>query len=105
MNKKLTLLAFGSAFIGMGIAMPSCPGQQAMQQQIDADSAKSAENAKNIQTLTGQVKTISDDLAQVKTQLSQVSNTVLAQKASIEQMEATLKAASAHKAAPAKKRR
>lgn len=91
MNKKLTWIALGAAVAGMGIAMPSCPGQQAMQQQIDALQAKNAEMAKHIQNLDNQVKADSNDMGQVKTLLSQVSNTVLAQKQAQDALEAQVK--------------
>ena len=31
-------LVLGTAFLGLGLSMPSCPGQQAMQDQIDPDA-------------------------------------------------------------------
>lgn len=99
MNKKLTWVAFGAAFAGMGMAMPSCPGQQAMQQQIDALNAKNGELEKRVQTMNTQLTTVNKDMGDVKTLLSQVSNTVLAQKQAIEQLDAAVKAA-ASKPAP-----
>ena len=101
MNKKITSLVLATSFLAMAMTMPSCPGQQAMQQQIDAGAAKNAEFAKSIQVLNTQVKTMTEDMTQVKTLLSQVSNTVLAQKTAMEQMDVALKAATAPK--PGKK--
>ncbi len=86
-----TVVVSTAALLGMGIAMPSCPGQQAMQQQIDSLQAKNTEQAQQAQALDGQLKAMNADMLQVKTLLEQVSNTVLAQKQALEQIDATLK--------------
>ncbi len=102
MNKRLYGVAVACAFLGMGIAMPSCPGQEEMKQQIEALNTQNQANLKTIQNLNGQISTLNHDMGEVKTLLAQVSNTVLAQKASIEQLEAAAKVAAARPAAPAR---
>ncbi|OFZ76806.1 MAG: hypothetical protein A3K03_08070 [Bdellovibrionales bacterium RIFOXYD1_FULL_44_7] len=96
--KLIQITAFVAGVLCLGLSMPSCPGQQAMQQQIDNLQTKSADNAKRIQNLEAIIKGTTNEISQIKTLLGQVSNTVLAQKQTIEQIETQLKA----KAAPAK---
>lgn len=91
MNRKLTWLALGAAVVGMGISMPSCPGQQAMQQQIDELKTKNAEMTKQLQAHDNQVKTLMGEMSQVKTLLQQISSAVLAQKQALEQIDAAMK--------------
>ena len=54
MNKKIQALVTAGAFLGMGIAMPSCPGQQAMQQQIDTLQTKTIELTQKISKVDSQ---------------------------------------------------
>ena len=92
MTGRNLAVALVAAFMFLGISMPSCPGQQAMQQQLDQLQAKNAEQAKTVQKLDSQLKAMSSDMTQVKTLLVQVTNTVLAHKQSIEQIETAMKA-------------
>ncbi len=93
----------GAAVAGMGISMPSCPGQQAMQQQVDDLQKHEAAMNQKIQALDGQVRTLSGDMSQVKQLLDQVSRAVLAQKDSMAQMEANVqKLVAARGSSPAK---
>lgn len=79
------------ATTGLGIAMPSCPGQQAMQQQIDALNGKNGDLAKKTQSLETQLKQATNELGQIKQLLPQMSQAILQQKTSIDAMDATLK--------------
>ena len=102
MNKTSRWLATGAAVVGMGMSMPSCPGQQAMQQQVDELQKREVAATQKAQALEGQVRALSGDMGQVKQLLEQVSRTVLAQKDSITQMEANVqKLAAARAGAPA----
>lgn len=102
MNKSLKIsMIAATAVLTMGLSVPSCPGQQAMQQQIDSIQTKEAENTRKVQALENQIKTLSNDMIQVKTLLAQVSNTVLAQKQAIDQMDQAMKAQQAAAAAAA----
>ncbi|MBC7691656.1 MAG: hypothetical protein H7222_07785 [Methylotenera sp.] len=106
MNKRIiTGLTMLAGCLGMGMAMPSCPGQQAMQQQVDTLQTKNAEQTKAIQQLTTNVNTMKEEMTQVKTLVGQMGNTVLAQKAALEQLEQAVKdlaAKAAARPAPAK---
>jgi septal ring factor EnvC (AmiA/AmiB activator) len=90
MNQKLTWVAIGTAFFGMAMTLPSCPGQQAMQQQIDGLTTHQRQLDQRIQGLDTQLKNEASDLTQVKSLLNQLSQTVLAQKDALEKMNATI---------------
>ena len=99
-------LAIGAATIGMGISMPSCPGQQAVQHQVDGLVSREADSIRRLQSLENQFRAMAGEMVQIKTLLSQVSNTVLAQKSAIENLEESLKHKGGGKAkAGGKKRR
>ena len=80
-----------TAALGFGFSMPSCPGQQAMQQQIDGLQAKQTEDAGKIEALSTQVATLNKDLTEARTLLGSVSQTVLGQKDQIMALEEGLK--------------
>ncbi len=105
-NKNiLKVLLIAILVTGMGIAMPSCPGQQALQQQVDKLTTQNADSTKRIQALDEHVKTLNGEMAQAKQLLLQITNVIQAQKASIELLETAVKSApkgKAAKAAPAK---
>jgi septal ring factor EnvC (AmiA/AmiB activator) len=105
MKKNISLIVLVAALISMGLSMPGCPGQQALQKQVDELTAKSLESSKRIQNLETQVRSLTGDMNQVKTLLTQVSNTVLAQKTAIEQLEGALKAKGGKAKSSGKKRR
>ena len=93
----------GAAVAGMGIAMPSCPGQQAMQQQVDDLQKHETALNQKIMSLEGQVRSLNGDMSQVKQLLDQVSRAVLAQKDSMAQMEMNVqKLVASRSSAPAK---
>ena len=66
MKKYFKYLVFAASFAGMGIAMPSCPGQQAMQQQIDTLTNTNLDVNKKLRTMQGQITGLSNDMNQVK---------------------------------------
>ena len=76
----------------MGISMPSCPGQQAIQQQMDALQARATESDQKVQSLTNQVATLNKEMADSKALLEQIGQTVIAQKDAISTLEAAQKA-------------
>jgi septal ring factor EnvC (AmiA/AmiB activator) len=102
MSKKLRWLAFSAAFLGMGFAMPSCPGQQAMQQQIDALTTTNAALTKKVQELDSQVKTLNTDMNSAKEIFNQLNNAIQAQKTALEQLDTAFKASQAKPAPVAK---
>mgnify|MGYP001575384422 CR=1 FL=1 len=75
----------------MGLSMPSCPGQQALQHQVDGLVSREADLNRRIQMMETNLRAMNDEMIQVKTLLSQVSNTVLAQKTAIENLETSSK--------------
>lgn len=76
---------------GMGITMPSCPGQQAMQQQIDSLQTTNQDLNKKIQALTLQVNSLNSDMNQVKQLMPQITSLLTAEKTALEQLDATVK--------------
>lgn len=91
MKKNLRGLAFIGAFFGLGFAMPSCPGQQALQQQVDTLQNSNQELTKRVQALNNQVTTLTSDMNQVKQLLPQMTNVIQAQKGAIDQLDAAVK--------------
>jgi peptidoglycan hydrolase CwlO-like protein len=91
MNKYVRWVVMGAALSGMGIAMPSCPGQQAMQEKIDALQTSETELNKKVQAMQTQITTLNNDMAQVKQLLPQMTNVIQAQKGALEQLDATVK--------------
>jgi peptidoglycan hydrolase CwlO-like protein len=118
MHKNLRILAFASAFVGMGIAMPQCPGQQAMQQQIDGLEAKGQDTTRRLQAMDAEVKRLNGEFVTAKQLLAQMTDAIQAQKTALDKLNGAMEAqaqaaaAAAQKAraakpakAPAKKRR
>ncbi len=94
MKKQSKLLTLSLSFLTiglMGIAMPSCPGQQAMQTQIDALTQKATETDRKLQSLNGQIQGLSKELAEQKGINGNLSEAVLAQKESLKKFEEDLK--------------
>ncbi len=91
MRKHLKWFVFASAYLGMGIAMPSCPGQQAMQQQIDTLQTSNMELTHKVQSLNTQVTSIHTEMKQVKELLPQMTNVIQAQKGALDQLELSVK--------------
>ncbi len=91
MKKQFNVLFFFCVLVGLGMSMPRCPGQQAIQQQLDLMQVTHQEYNKKIQTLTSQVTTLNSEMQQVKQLLPQMTNVIQAQKTSIDQLSATVK--------------
>jgi peptidoglycan hydrolase CwlO-like protein len=91
MKKHVRWVVFAVAFSGLGLSMPSCPGQQAMQQQIDALQTSNADLTKKIQALTTQLGSLNNDMTQVKQLLPQMTNVIQAQKGTLDQLDTTIK--------------
>lgn len=97
MNRKTTAIALGLSVIGMGIAMPNCPGQQT-QQMMEQLTTKQTEMNTKVQMMDNTVKTLQKDIADMKTLVGQMSSTIMTQTQKIEQLETETKAMSAAKA-------
>lgn len=74
------------ALLALSAGLTGCPGDQAVQQQIEASNAKIAELTKQNQALDAQVKAMATEAAQVKQLITQVSQEVLAHKDQIDQL-------------------
>ena len=90
MNKKFVVI-LASAFLGMGMSMPSCPGQQAMQQQVDSLKTSNADLTKQVQAMDKHVKQLETDLTQVKELLQPMGSAIGAQKAAMDQLDSNMK--------------
>src|SRR4051812_9486242 len=95
MKKYFTWMLIGAAFLGLGIAMPGCPGQQAMQQQIDSLQNANLDLTKKVQALTTQLHTINGDIGQMMAGLPQMTNVISSQKTALDKLDADLKAVQA----------
>lgn len=91
MKQNLKWLVFGAATIGMGMSLPSCPGQQAMQQQLDTLQTAQAELQKKIQAQEAQIKTITQTQEQEKQLLEQMTGAIQAQRGALEQLNDAVK--------------
>jgi len=97
MNKKnLVTTVIAASFLTLGLSMPSCPGQQAMQQELDNFKKSQAEMQGRIGTLEAALKSMKDENEQTKGLIGQVSATLGEHTQAIEQLKAA-------KAAPAPK--
>ncbi|HAR44259.1 MAG TPA: hypothetical protein DCS07_16775 [Bdellovibrionales bacterium] len=101
----------GAAVMGMGIAMPSCPGQQALQQQVEALQTSNAELNTKVQALESGVKNLNGSLIEITKILQQTGINIDTQSKLIQNLTsdmAALRSAkpakSAAKAHPLKKR-
>jgi peptidoglycan hydrolase CwlO-like protein len=108
MKKTMTWLAFGTAVLGMGISMPSCPGQQAMEQKIESLEKSNAELKAKLLNMDGNVKSALEKVTAADGQLNQLSQDAQAAKGRLDQLETAIKdlqsRASAPKGKPAGKK-
>src|SRR5687767_11205781 len=72
--RRFRWVILGCAFLGLGLSMPSCPGQQGLQQQIDALQTKNAAAEQSLQQLTQQTKALSDRLTETEGKLTEANN-------------------------------
>ena len=99
MTKKLVWLSGVAGLMTMGVAMPSCPGQQAMQQQIDDVMKVSTDMTRKLQSQDAKIKGLESDMGQVKQLLGQMTNAIQAQKGALEQLDVSVKDLAAKAAA------
>jgi len=106
MKPQLTWTAIAAASIGLGLSMPSCPGQQAMQEQIDAQAQKVTKLEQYVQAVDNRLKNIEKDMGDSKMLLGQVTQTIAAQTDALTKIDQSLKdQAAAARAQPAKNTR
>lgn len=75
----------------MGVAMPSCPGQQATQDRLATLEAMNTDLSKKLQDLTVQVHSTGTDMGQVKQLLPQMTSVIQAQKAAVDELNLKIK--------------
>src|SRR6476469_4131323 len=97
--KTLKIVAAIAAVLAMGISMPSCPGQQAMQQQVDALQTSNTDLNKRFQSFDSQLRTLKQDNEQMKGVIQQMASAIEAQKTALNKMDEGFKAMSAKPAA------
>ncbi len=108
MNKNLRYGVFVAAFIGMGMSMPGCPDQKAIQSQIDALQVSNADLKNRVQALDQQIRGLSNSANQTQGLLTQMNNVIQTQKQALDALAArveTMAKPAPKKAAPAKRRR
>jgi septal ring factor EnvC (AmiA/AmiB activator) len=90
-NNQLKWAVLSLSAVSLGIAMPSCPGQEAMQQQMTTLQNSNQDLHKKLNAMSTQVTTMNNEVNQMKQLLPQVTNVLQAQKAAIDQLDAAVK--------------
>lgn len=65
LTSKLKWVVMALAVSGMGISMPSCPGQQAMQQQIESLQSSQADTTRKLMAIDAKAKDLENKLGQL----------------------------------------
>jgi septal ring factor EnvC (AmiA/AmiB activator) len=100
--KNLRWAVLAGAIVAMGVTMPSCPGQQAMQDQIDQLKTSQADLSKRLQLSETQLKQLIDMANQMHNDFQGMGGMVTQTKTDVDQMKVTLQAMQAKMAPPAK---
>jgi len=100
MKATIRWIVMGAAVMGMGISMPSCPGQQAMQQQVEALQAQNSELTRKVQDLESGVKNLNNNVIEITKILQQTGANIDAQSKLIQNLTTDISALQAAKAAP-----
>ncbi|MEK6707062.1 MAG: hypothetical protein AABZ06_14890 [Bdellovibrionota bacterium] len=91
MKKIKWLFVALCSLMALGIAMPSCPGQKAVQTQIETLEKNQADLIKKVGSLESQLKAAAMENAKTKEILSQLGSSLQLQEASLRQLESTVK--------------
>jgi hypothetical protein len=103
MKNELKAFAFGiCVLLGMGITMPQCPAQQAMQQQLDESKLKEADLTRRLAALEANVRTMSADVGAMKTSTGPIIQQLQAMSPRLDALEAAVKVLQTPPPAPAK---
>jgi peptidoglycan hydrolase CwlO-like protein len=89
-NKKIFFAVLTGACLTMAMTMPSCPGQQAMQQQIDTLQTSQQDMANKVRGLETQVKTATAGADEQKKMMGEMGAAIAAQKSAIDNLNATI---------------
>ncbi len=79
----------------LGISMPSCPGQEDLQQKLAASQQEVTQLKARVQQLAQELQLVKDDYIRTKKLVEEIGTTVLAQKTVLEQLDAQTKALNA----------
>jgi peptidoglycan hydrolase CwlO-like protein len=103
MNSKLKWVALAASVFGMGLSMPSCPGQQAVQQQVDKLQAENQEIKAKVSQMENVVNGMKANMEKMEPLVVQMGSTIQEQKLAMDRMNAALTTLQeAPKSAPAK---
>jgi septal ring factor EnvC (AmiA/AmiB activator) len=89
-NKKIFICVLTGACFAMAMTMPSCPGQQAMQQQIDALQASNQELTTKVHALEAQEKVHAEKAPERKKAMEDMAAAIAAQKTALDNLNATV---------------
>lgn len=89
-NKKIFFAVLTGACLTMAMTMPSCPGQQAMQQQIDTLQTSQQDVAAKVRGLEGQVKASAAGTEDQKKMMAEMGAAIAAQKTAIDNLNAAV---------------
>jgi len=103
MKKTMNWIVLSLSVLGMGMGMPSCPGQQEAKEKMDALHAANTELSKKVHDLGTQVNTLNQDMQQVKQLLPQMTNVIQAQKGALDELNTAVNEMRKAKTAPLKK--
>lgn len=98
-NKILALTTL--ACFTMAFTIPGCPDVEGLNQKMADLEKKSGDQAKQVKEMADQLRILNDEHNTMKQLVSQISTTVLEQKAAMENLDASVKSAASRKAAPA----
>ena len=84
--RSLRWLTLVGAFLTLGIAMPSCPGQQEMKQQLDTLQNSQTESNRRLQQMDSQVRTMSQDISNKKQGFEPLAGMIQADHNDIQQL-------------------
>lgn len=76
MKRHLIWTVVLTAFFGLGLSLPGCPGGQAVQQQIDSLSTNNAEMIKKIQILENNMNRLNNDFNRLSSLLNQMGTII-----------------------------
>ncbi|NDD92311.1 hypothetical protein EBZ37_09525 [bacterium] len=103
MMKKMSFAPIvGASFLLMGLSMPSCPGQQALQQQVDALKTADSEIRSLITAQDSQIKGLKEENERAKAMVSQLVATVTEQSKKLDELTEKVKTPPAPAAKPSK---
>src|SRR3954471_16046281 len=82
----------GTLLLTMAMTMPSCPGQQALQQQVDNLQASNVKLAQQVASLDSQLKALSAENTRLNQLVERTAQVVEAQKGALDQLSTSVKA-------------